>query len=121
MNDREIKFRYVFKHLVTGDLKSEVFTLDQIQNEVKHLIAVAYDSGYRLIARDEFTGRVDKCGKEIYRGDILQADDPRDKLTFSVKWYDNGGFNLLGINTAAFLVIGNVYDNPVIQKEATSC
>ena len=56
-------------------------------------------------------------GREIYEGDILQAHDfPKDRLTFSVTWCEYGGFNLLGINTSAFKVIGNVHENPEITK-----
>lgn len=73
-----------------------------------------YLTGYQDFM--QYTGRKDKNGKDIYRGDILQAADPHDKLTFTVKWYDEGSFNLLGINTEAFVVLGNIYENPELLK-----
>lgn len=120
MNDREIKFRYVFKHQKDGDFQFLIFTLNQIQNGEAKLFIETLSDNYKLVARNQFTGRHGKNG-EIYECDILQADDPRDKLTFSVKWYDHGGFNLLGINTVAFLVIGNVYIKKDFANEAAPC
>lgn len=67
----------------------------------------------------QYTGLTDKNGKRIFEGDIIRAwGFPKDTLTIQVMWYDkHAGFNLMGLNTEAFEIIGNIYDNPELIKE----
>lgn len=63
----------------------------------------------------QYTGLNGKDGVKIFDGDILQAYDGR--LTISVKWYpEDAGFNLMGLNTKAFDVVGNIHDNPELLE-----
>jgi len=71
---REIKFRFVFKNNENGDIYFKVYSLDQLM--VKPLSELA-DVGVfsTLISKDQFTGRCDRDGDEIFDGDILSLYD----------------------------------------------
>jgi len=58
------------------------------------------------------TGLKDCAGELIFEGDIIQVSDyPSDSLTICVTWYGiHAGFNLMGLNTEVFCVVGNIYD-----------
>lgn len=83
--------------------------------------------GYAVIPNTigQFTGLLDKNGKEIYEGDIVKyiGNEIGDVFTNEIK-YDGAGFNPLDaiywmsdIENTECEVIGNIHDNPELINE----
>lgn len=141
---REIKFRakridngewdygyYVVHHIALTDVDKDTNQIVRVGTNVVHTLfndqRKDNNGYYKDINPDtlgQFTGLLDKNGKEIYEGDIIRVN-PTDSGIRYVKWDDrhaqfvsqmlhNEQYYLISHNDSQ--VIGNMFDNPELLK-----
>ena len=133
---REIKFRYTFQHGETGRIAS---TIRDLEDEGPYLDFPSHK--WTLIGRDQYIGRKDKNGKEIYEGHIVKDIN---KIGIWKVIYFAPGFELRCLSDippacqikgqyrkslkgasgrlsrgAELEIIGTIYENPSLLKKAT--
>lgn len=133
---REIKFR-----AWNGEQMSDPFTLEDCCNECGTYIGtqVSMPGSFRMDACEvmQFTGLLDKTGREIYEGDIVIQQGPirflsHDKPEFLNECtgiivfykgsfmvdYKNSSYRIsLNVSDNSLEVTGNIYENPELLSE----
>ena len=108
---REIKFR------AWNVNTKRMADWEEVRDEYgfKHLL------GNDITVPLQFTGLLDKNGKEIYEGDIVEQLDlqrypelgDKSRQTVEVKFNPTAGYNIWPADCE---VIGNIYENPDLLK-----
>lgn len=95
-------------------------------NEEEVLAGIPCDCGLGKFELMQFTGLLDKNGKEIYEGDIVIDHDDNTRMNYQIEWMEGCWFMtgiekndelvtvLLGRSdpSSDVEVIGNIYENP---------
>lgn len=123
---RKIKFRAFSEHSGMWDWEK----LTGQRDYAPHLLSCLYShDGWHVM---QFTGLLDKNGREIYEGDIVIAWSQGSKGTFEIKWrqegspsfilypawqhremwYLSGSKNKDGTYSDTVEVIGNIHEKP---------
>lgn len=134
---REIKFKYIMKHQISGKLFTVYQTIEELENGARKLWELI-KVGYQIYKKLQFTGLRDLDKKEIYEEDSVRFS-PVFKHIWKGniiwgrygKWLvdcsgDDGGvwdfstrtiYEEVGNKIENIEVIGNIYENPELKEK----
>ncbi len=117
---REIKFDYIFRDKVSGNIKHMLLKLDAIENGGISGFTYVFND---IIAKRQYTGLKDKNGVEVYDFDIVKGLGLIAKIT----WVEEECCFMLSSKTGGafinqeyldnFEVIGNIYENTELLEQ----
>jgi hypothetical protein len=126
----------MWQHKETGSWVEQILTLDdldRIQVSEGFAAGIAKEQSKRmqerhtLIAPRQWTGLVDKAGKDVFEGDIVKwtttfNTTSKTVHTDAVTWCEDVVCFLLmphchELNGAAMEIIGNIYENPDLLQQ----
>ena len=135
---REIKFKYIWSNPTKTHFLSKIFTLDEIESGEQFMVLENEPllKNYRRVAILQWTGLIDKNGKEIFESDVVSVcfnGKVKNCWEAVVEWCKiNPSFFLKKVNPPfllldeydfvkcellELLVIGNIYENPELITE----
>ena len=122
---REIKFRAWHKEW-EGMVYSDKVDCFEKREYYPFVFAIGFshypqDDGWEIM---QFTGLLDKNGKDIYEGDmckwpsgnVSKIEWDNERACFTAHWRKGGGGGRSGIVSKCIEIIGNIYQNPKLIK-----
>lgn len=99
---------------------------DNITFQTQYFIKSPYGDHYQDIRIDiktlgQFTGLLDKNGKEVFEGDIIKSEIYEKEDTGTIEWSNDGlyivnGNHLQDYHFGKIEIIGNIYQNPELLE-----